>query len=183
MARPRTPSTVTHMVIAMAIVLVPVALVSWFFTRLPSEPPVMAIDPAAYIAKARKEAPYPVAAPTNLPDGWVAVRVRWTPEGEPLFNKEPAVGSTWQLGYLTPEKMYIALDQRDRLPEQFVGDVTRAGRPAGESSVGGVAWQRYTSADARTHSLVQRGDQAVTIVSGDVTFEELEAFTGTLATR
>lgn len=179
MARPRTPSTVTHMVIAMAVVLVPIALISWFFTRLP-EPAPNVVDPAPLTARARAEAPYPVLAPENLPDGWVATRVRWTPEGEPLLNREPAPGNTWQVGYLTPQRMYIALDQRDRLPDLFVADVTRAGRPVGESSVGASSWQRYTSADGRTNALVQRGDAAVTVVSGDLPFEALEAFAGTL---
>lgn len=179
MARPRTPSTVTHMVIAMAVVLVPIALISWFFTRLP-EPAPAVVDPTSLIARARAEASYPVLAPENLPDGWVATRARWTPEGEPLLNREPAAGNTWQLGYLTPERMYVALDQRDRLADQFVADVTRAGRPVGESSIGGATWQRYTSADRRTNSLVQQGDPAVTIVSGDLPFGALEAFAGTL---
>lgn len=183
MARPRTPSTVTHMVIAMAVVLVPIAFVSWFFTRLPTEPQIAVVDPTVHLQAARRQAPYPVVAPTNLPDGWVATRARWTPEGEPLLNREPAVGSTWQLGYLTPQRMYIAVDQRDRLPEQFVGEVTRAGRPSGESTIAGSAWQRYTSADGRTRSLVQREPQSVVVVSGDLGFDALEAFAGTLATR
>lgn len=180
MARPRTPSTVTHMVIAMAVVLVPIALVSWFFTRLP-EPTANVVDPAPLIARARSEAPFPVLAPTNLPDGWVATRARWTPEGLPLLNREPAVGNTWQLGYLTPQQMFLGVDQRDRLPDLFVSEVTRGGRPAGTSTVAGTPWQRLTSADGRTNALVQRGERAVTIVTGDVEFGALEAFAGTLA--
>lgn len=180
MARPRTPSTVTHMVIAMAMVLVPIALISWFFTKLP-EPMVNVVDPTALVAQARAEAPFAVVAPVNLPQGWVATRARWTPEGKPLLNGEPAVGSTWQVGYLSPDRMYVALDQRDRLPDAFVADVTRSGRAVGESVVAGASWQRYTSADARTNALVDKGEDAVTIVSGDVPFEALEAFAGTLA--
>lgn len=178
MARPRTPATVTHMVVAMLVVLVPIALVSWFFTRLP-EPAAQVVDPTALIARARAEAPYPVLAATNLPDGWVATRARWTREGEPLLNREPAVGNTWQLGYLTPQRMYLAVDQRDRLQEPFVDDVTRGGRQVGTTTVAGAPWLRYTSADGRTNALVSRGDVA-TVVSGDVSFAELEAFAGTL---
>ena len=180
MARRRTPSTVTHMVIAMAVVMLPIALISWFFTRLP-EPVVNVVDPTPIVAQARTDATFPVLAPTNLPEGWVPTRARWTPEGEPLLNREPAVANTWQLGYLTPEQMYIGLDQRDRLPDLFVGEVTRGGRPAGDASVAGATWQRYTSADRRTNALVQRADQVVTIVSGDLPFEALEAFAGTLS--
>lgn len=180
MARPRTHSTVTHMVIAMAVVLVPIALISWFFTRLP-EPLVNVVDPTPVVALARTEATFPVLAPTNLPQGWVATRARWTPEGAPLLNREPAVANTWQLGYLTPQQMYIGLDQRDRLPDLLVGEVTRGGRAAGESSVAGVTWQRYTSADGRTNSLVRRDEQVATVVSGDLPYEALEAFAGTLS--
>lgn len=181
MARPRTQTTVLNMVIAMLVVLVPIALITWFFTSLP-EPQVNKVDPTVLIQQAREEAPFPVAAPANLPEGWVATRARWTPEGQPLLNREPAIGNTWQLGYLTPNQMYIGVDQRDRLPDRFVDEVTRGGRKVGTSSVNAEEWLRYTSADGRTNALVKNGDAAVTIVSGDLAFEALEAFVGTLTT-
>lgn len=179
MARPRTPTTVLNMVIAMLVVLIPIALITWFFTKLP-EPQPNVVDPTVLIAEARREAPYPVLAPANLPEGWVATRARWTPEGQPLLNQDAAVGNTWQLGYLTPQRMYIGLDQRDRLPDKFIDEVTRGGRQVGTSSLAGVEWLRFTSTDGRTNGLVQRGDAAVTVITGDLPFEALEAFAGTL---
>lgn len=181
MARPRTPTTVANMVIAMLVVLVPISLVSAFFTRLP-EPQANVVNATPLIDRARAEAPFPVFAPTNLPEGWVATRARWTPEGQPILDRQPAVGSTWQLGYLTPEKRYLGLDQRDRLPEAFVDEVSRGGRPMGTSTVAGTPWQRYTSADGRTNALVRKGEGSVVVLTGDVEFAELDAFAGTLTT-
>ena len=180
MARPRTPARATQIFIAMSVVLVPILLITWFFTHMP-DPAVNRVDPSHPLAQARAQASYPVLAPAHLPEGWQCTRARWTPAGELQLRNTVALGDTWQLGYLTPAKMYIGLDQRDRLPEPFVTETTRQGRESGTSTVDGAAWTRYTSADGRTHALVNRGVKAVTIVSGDLPFEELEAFAGTLA--
>ncbi|QIK71554.1 DUF4245 domain-containing protein [Propioniciclava coleopterorum] len=179
MARPQRNSTVIQMIVAMAVLMVPILLVVAFFTRTP-EAPIQPIDYQPVARQAAAEASYPVLVPQNLPDGWVATRARWTAEGRPGLNGEPAAGDTWQLGMLTPGQIYIGLDQRDASQELFVQQVTRDGRPDGDSNVAGVAWQRYVSEDDRTRSLVLRGD-AVTIVSGDLAYEALEAFASSLA--
>lgn len=178
MARQPRNSTVTQMIVAMAVLMVPILLVVAFFTRDPA-PPVTRIDYAPVAQRAAAEASFPVMVPSNLPEGWTPTRARWTPQGRPLLNGEPAVGGTWQLGFLSPGELYVALDQRDQAQDLFVKDVTRDGHPDGESTVGGAAWQRFVSADGRTRSLVQRG-AAATIVSGDLDYAALEAFASTL---
>ena len=45
----------------------------------------------------------------------------------------------------------------------------------------GAAWQRLTSDDARTNYLVKTESDATVVVSGDLGFDALEAFAGTLA--
>ena len=178
MARQQRNSTAIQMIVAMGVLMVPIGLIVAFFTRTP-EPPVQAIDYRPVATQAAAEASYPVLVPANLPDGWIATRARWTAEGRPGLNGEPAAGNTGQLGMLTPGQMYIGLDQRDRAPELFVQQVTRDGAADGASVVAGKQWQRYLSKDGRTRALVQRGD-AVSIVSGDLDYEALEAFAGTL---
>lgn len=178
MARQQRNATAVQMIVAMGVLMVPILLIVAFFTRT-TETPVQAIDYRPVAVQAAAEASYPVLVPVNLPEGWVATRARWTAEGRPGLNGEPAAGNTWQLGMLTPQQMYLAVDQRDRAQELFVQQVTRDGIPDGDSTVAGSAWQRYVSQDGRTHALVQRGE-AATIISGDVDYGALEACAGAL---
>lgn len=173
-------ATVVHMIVAMLVLFVPVVLVTRLFTVDPAEPPIRAIDWRPVAAQAAATASYDVLAPTNLPEGWISTRARFTESGRSL-NGEPALGDTFQLGFLSPEQRYIALDQRDVAAGAFIAAVTRQGRPDGESAAGGRDWARYVSEDGRTHSLVEQQGDAASIVSGDLPYEALEAFASTLA--
>lgn len=178
MARSPRNATVLHMIVAMVVLMVPILAITAFFTRTP-EPPVQAVayEPAARQAAA--QAAYPVLVPASLPEGWTPTRARWTPAGQPGLGGDPVPGDTWQLGFLSPQQTYVALDQRDRAPGPFVAATTREGRPDGEVAVSGAPWTRYVSADGRTRALVRQGE-AVTIVSGDLPYEALAAFASTL---
>ncbi|HWI01684.1 MAG TPA: DUF4245 family protein, partial [Propionibacteriaceae bacterium] len=89
----------------------------------------------------------------------------------------------WQLGFLTPDDIYLGLVQGDLRPDDLVDEETRAGRPDGESTVSGQVWQRLVSPDERTFSLVRRETQVTTVVSGDVGYSALEAYASTLSSR
>ncbi|MFT4218666.1 MAG: DUF4245 domain-containing protein [Micropruina sp.] len=176
----RRPSpTVPQMVVAVAALLIPVVLIYLWFSRIP-EPEVRAVDWQPVVATARAEAPYPVAAPENLPETWTAVRARWTPKGEAGLDRQPAVGDTFQLGFLTPDQIYIGLDQRDADPQGLIRTASRNGRADGESILDGVRWQRFVSDDDRTRALVRSDDQSTVVISGDLPYEALEAFATTL---
>lgn len=179
-ARPNPP--VIHLIVAMVVLLVPILLITAWFTRLPA-PAVNVVDYRPVVRAARAADPYPVLAPPSLPDGWLATRARWTPRGEPGVNREPAPGNTVALGFLSPDKKYIAIDQRDEQPELFTRDITRDGRPEGDSRVGDRTWRRFVSDDDRTRSLVLLEPTHVTIVSGDVPFEALESFAAMLTAK
>ncbi len=181
MARRRPNPTSIQIVVAMLVLLVPIGLISWFFTRTPAEPPVIEVDAAPVVAQARSKVDWPVLAPANLPAGWQTVRARWIPRGQTGGASEAQPGDTVQLGYLTPGRTYIGLDQSDAAASAFVKRVTRDGRPNGSSTVSGAAWQRLTSDDARTNYLVKTESDATVVVSGDLGFDALEAFAGTLA--
>ena len=173
-------ATAIQMVVAMLVLFVPVIVIVQLFTRNPA-PPINPIDWKPVAQRAAAEASYAVLAPTNLPDGWVATRARFTPKGQPILAGDPAVGDTFQLGFLSPEQRYFAVDQRDVAPQPFVNTVSRQGRPDGSSTAGGRDWARLVSEDGRTRSLVEQGSDAVTIVSGDLPYGALEAFASTLA--
>lgn len=170
------------MVISMAVLLVPLALIAWLFTSDP-EPEVEIVDVAPVLAMAEDESPYPVLRAVNLPGDWVPTRVAWAADGNQWFTGEPAVGNSWQLGYLAPNGIYVGLQQRDRAVESFVSDITQEGRRQSEvTDLAGRTWEHWVSDDDRTRSLVWRDGDMVAVVSGNTDFDQLDAFAGTLST-
>jgi Protein of unknown function (DUF4245) len=169
------------MIRSLALILIPLVVITIIFTNVPDDHPVKDVDWQPVLTTARKEAPFPVLAPTNLPEGWHATRVTWIPQGKPYLNGEASPRNLWQLGFLTPDDVYIDLRQGDVQPQDMVDQQSRAGTPDGTSVVGGQSWQRLVSPDARTKSLVLRGPSATTIVSADLPYEALEAYVSTLS--
>ena len=170
------------MIRTLAVILVPLAIIAALFTDLPDDKPVTEVEWQRALAVARREAPFPVLAPTNLPEGWRATQAQWVKAGEPFRDGEPSVRNLWQLGFLTPNDVFIGLDQGDLKPVDLVKEQSRAGTPDGQSTVNGQAWERLVSVDGRTRSLVRREPAVTTIVSGDAAYEALEAYVATLAT-
>ena len=168
------------MVISMLVLLVPIGLIYWFFTSNPDAKPE-AVDVAPVLTVAQEQSPYPVLRPVNLPDGWVATRVAWAEDGENWIDGEPAVGNSWQVGYISPDGTYIGLQQRDRAASAFIDDLTRDGVASGTTDeTAGRTWERWTSSDGRTNSLVWRDGDVAAVVAGDTGFEQLLAFAGSL---
>ncbi|MET0693175.1 MAG: DUF4245 domain-containing protein [Propionibacteriaceae bacterium] len=181
MARDKKPKTVGDMIRSLAVILVPVLIITFFFTRNLDDSPVTVVDWRPVLAQAREQSPFPVLAPTNLPSDWRPTRVAWVKTGNPYLNGDPAVRNTWQLGFLTPKDIYVELNQGDAQPEDFIKDETREGRPDGQSTVNGKTWDRLVTTDDRTRSLVQTSTEVTTIVVGDTSYEELESYTATLS--
>lgn len=168
------------MVISLLVLFVPIIAIYWFFTSNP-EPEVEKVDYAPVLAVAEEESPYPVLHPVNLPEDWVPVRVAWAADGENWITNEPAAGNSWQLGFIAPNDIYVAVQQRDRAPVQFITDVTRDGAPSGETvSLAGREWEKWVSDDDRSRSLVWRDGDLSAVVTGDTDFEQLEAFAASL---
>jgi hypothetical protein len=180
-ARSRKAMTTGDLVRSIAVIMIPLAVITVLFTRLPQDHPVQVVDPQPVLAKARTESPYPILAPANLPNDWRATRVTWVRTGEPYLNGAPSVRNLWRVGYLTPDEVYVAVAQGDLEPDEFISVETREGAVDGESTVNGDVWERRVSADGRTRSLVQRTDTVTTVVAGDTSYAALEAFAATLA--
>lgn len=171
------------MVLSMAVLLVPICLLVWFFTIDPKEE-APKVDISSALAQAEKVAPYPILRAKNLPAGWTPTRVRWVNDGSAQSGENLSSGAAWLVGYLGPDGYYYSVQQSDREPAEFIAHVTRRGRPTGETYHAiGMAWQRYESSDGRTKSLVCKEKNMVAIVSSDSGFPALDAFTTSLATR
>lgn len=168
------------MIRSLAVILVPLLIITVLFTRYLDDAPVTVVDYQPVLAQARAEAPYPVLAPANLPSDWRPTRVSWLKVGDPGLNRVPSVRNQWQLGYLAPNDIYITVVQGDLQPQELVDDQTREGVPDGESMVNDATWKRLVSPDDRTRSLVLASTDVTTIVVGDTSYEALESFAGTL---
>ena len=181
MARPSiSNSRPRDMVISLGVLLVPILLISWWFTRTPADAPVQTVDWQSVLGQSRTVAPYPLLGPVGLPDTWVATKAQWSKTGEPAVNQEAAPGNTWQLGMLSPDQVYVSLTQRDAAGPALIAQVSRSGRPDGTSTIGGVTWSRWVSADDRTRSLSRVDGSVTTVVSADLSYAGLEAFASTL---
>jgi Protein of unknown function (DUF4245) len=169
------------MIRTLAVILIPVVVITVILTNTPKDHPVKEVDWNPVLAMARKEAPFQVLAPANLPAGWRATRVTWVPQGKPYLNGEASPRNLWQIGFLTPHNVFIDLNQGDLRPQEMVDQQSRAGTPDGSSVVESQTWQRLISPDGRTRSLVLRGSDVTTIVTADLPYEALEAYVSTLS--
>jgi len=169
------------MIRSLAVILIPLAVITIIFTSIPDDHPVKEVDWKPVLATARKDAPFQVLAPVNLPAGWRATRVTWVPQGQPYLNGQASPRNLWQLGFLSPDDVFIDLNQGDVQPQAMVDQQSREGTPDGNSVVAGQTWQRLISPDGRTRSLVVRGPEVTTIVSADLPYGALEAYVSTLS--
>ena len=181
MARPKKPATMGDLFRSLLVIIVPLVLITIFFTRNVGDHPVKVIDWRPVLTVARSEAPYPVLAPVNLPSGWRAVQASWVKVGEPGLNGDPSPRNIWQLGFLTADDVFIGLSQGDLQPVPFINDETREGVADGQSVVGDQTWERRVSPDGRTRSLVETTPKVTTVVSGDLPYEALDTYAGILS--
>ena len=180
-ARTTRQSTAGDLIRSLALIVIPLVVIAIIFTNVPDDHPVKEVDWKPVLATAQKQAPFDVLAPTNLPEGWRATRVNWVPQGRPYLNGEASPRNLWQIGFLSPDDVYIDLNQGDARPQEMVDQQSREGTPDGNSVIAGQTWQRLMSPDGRTRSLVLHGPSATVVVSADLPYEALEAYAATLS--
>lgn len=170
------------MVISLAVLLVPILLIVWFFQRAPERPPVQAVDAVGAASAAQKQASFPLLVGTGLPEGWVPVKATWTPRGGQLLGHGIAEADTWVVGYQTPDESYVSVSQQEGKLASFVSEMTGGADPDGRSTVGGQTWQRYRAATGDDRFLVRVSASDTTIVGGAEPYGALEAFLTSLTT-
>ena len=106
------------MIRSLAVILIPLVVITIIFTNTPDDHPVKEVDWKPVLATAQAEAPFEVLAPANLPEGWRATRVNWVPQGQPYLNGEASPRNLWQIGFLSPDDVYIDLNQGDARPQE-----------------------------------------------------------------
>ncbi len=160
------------MVGAMVVLLIVVGAFVGFRDLVRSEPesPVQAVDYSGPADYARGQASFPLLAPEQLPDGWIATSVRFDPGSRPA----------WHLGMLTPQDRYVGLEQAPRsvaaMVEQYVDEKASEGEPV---AVAGQEWRAFSD-DQGDEALARRAGGATTLVFGRVEQETLADLVATL---
>ncbi|MEV4438543.1 DUF4245 domain-containing protein [Streptomyces sp. NPDC049577] len=166
--------TIRNMVLSLAVV-VPVAVLSYLF--IPHDgggaDPVKAVSYRVELMTARRAAPYAVAAPEGLGEGWRATSVSYRAGGA---GKE---GSVWHLGFLDPERQYVAVEQSDGPAVAFIDGVTQgAEKTATTQRIGDAVWTRYEG--PKYNALVREERGVTTVVTGTASNANLTSMAAAL---
>jgi hypothetical protein len=175
MAKSRLRTTVRDMILSLAAIGVPIALV---FAISPSKPgdPVHVIDAASFqsmLGAARQTEPFTVLAPVGLPAAWKLTSANYQLPGN--------TAADWHVGYLTPGGGYVSLEQTTQSVSGFLADQHADAASAGTVQIGGTTpavWQHDTGTtpSALRTVLFRTDGKANVIVAGSASLSELEQF-------
>ncbi|MCJ1677901.1 DUF4245 domain-containing protein [Streptomyces sp. APSN-46.1] len=154
--------TVWDMVRSLAVIGVVVAGIYLVIPHDDDADPTRVVDYRVETITARRAAPYPLAAPVGLPKEWRATSVTY----------ERTKANSWHLGFLDPQKQYVAVEQSSDATPGYLGKVTQQAKATGRTQqVAGVEWERWEG--EKYDALVRRGDGYVTVVTGTASFDQL----------
>lgn len=132
-------------------------------------------DYAAAATAAAAAASYDVLVPRPLPAGWSVVRTGSQAEAA---SGQTNPGLVWRLDAQTAAGRYVSLEQSGGTPGPLARRATDQARPAGVTRAGGWQWTRHAGRQQRF--LVHKGPGSTTVVVGDASWADLQAFAATL---
>ncbi len=180
-ARPyaRLRTTVRDMLISLAVIAVPIAVVL-VIEPSKSGDPVHVIDAASFqttVSAARQAEPFPVLAPSGLPATWRLTSAYYQPAG--------AGAADWHVGYLTPSGGYASLEQTAQPLAAFLSGQHSNAEPSTAVQIPGATpdvWQRYTgTTPSGLRTILYHADaEATVIVAGSAPLDELKQLAAAL---
>ncbi|GAB1694437.1 DUF4245 domain-containing protein [Krasilnikovia sp. M28-CT-15] len=160
------------MIVSLAVLLVPIALMLIFYRVVLNGDNPTTIDPAPAIQQAQAASVFPVAEPRGLGDDWHVASATW--------RREPT-GSTLRLGYVAPGDAPVQLVESSVPAETLLPrELGRTLAPHGSYQSAGRAWQRYAAGDD-TQALVLLEKNRSVIVLGQADTRHLEALAASLS--
>lgn len=170
--KPRGRNDVFANYLVVLLVFAGLSLVIVLFASWGEEERVEEVDYEADVDVFTTVAPFPVLAPENLPDDWVATSSRLTLSGTSA-GEELTDPVAWDVGFVTSSEEYASLRIGDDDPEGFIREMTNDGDPDGDQQVTGETWDRYESPDGDRRSLVRATEGATLVVTGTAPYDEL----------
>jgi hypothetical protein len=131
--------------------------------------PVRAVSYRGQLADGRGMADYRVLGPNGLGSAWV-------PTSVDLRRSGPTV--RWHLGFLTPGREYVGLEQGDRAPGRIAAQYIADLQPSGSLTIAGTPWRLYRG--ATDTALVRLDGGVATVVVGTAPTGELVTFARSL---
>ncbi|MFI0983107.1 DUF4245 domain-containing protein [Streptomyces sp. NPDC021093] len=171
-AAKRGNQKIRDMVLSMAVIGGVVALVYTVIPHDEEAEPLKTVDYRVELSLAQRSAPYPVLVPQGLPKEWRPTSV--------TYRKDE--GRAWHLGYLDPQKEYVAVEQSTNDPAKYVPKVTLSAKDTGRTrEVGGRTWQVWEG--EKYDALVRTDKGATTVVMGTATDERLAEMAAALKAK
>ncbi|GLF94428.1 DUF4245 domain-containing protein [Streptomyces yaizuensis] len=160
----RGKQTIRDMILSMAAIGSVVGVVYLF---LPNDgdadaDPTKAVDYSVEMVTAQRAAPYPVLVPQGLPEGWKPTSVSYKGYAD----------DSWHIGFLDPDREYVAIEQSTEAKGKFVPKVTHQAEDTGRTQrIDGETWQRWEG--AKYDALVRLDKGVTTVVTGTAGPEQL----------
>ncbi|MGW7418387.1 DUF4245 domain-containing protein [Streptomyces sp. NPDC054863] len=171
-AAKRGNQKIRDMVLSMAVIGGVVALVYTVIPHDEDADPLKTVDYRVELSTAQRSAPYPVLAPQGLSKEWRATSVTYR-------GNE---GKAWHLGFLDPQKEYVAVEQSTNDPAKYVPKVTLSAKDTGKTQeAGGRTWQVWKG--EKYDALVSTDKGATTVVLGTATDERLAEMAAALKAK
>lgn len=167
----RLDVTLGDMVRGVVLLGVGVVLVGWFLGLFRNDTVVEpdAVDYAAVAEQAQPGAPFALVVPSSLPEGWRATSARFDPGDD-----------SWHVGILTEDDRYAGIEQSAEDAARVVEEFAGGSVAAGSVEIAGRPWRRLVDAGDGEVTLVRRGAQATTLVTGSAPQPSLVLLAGGL---
>lgn len=163
------------LLLSLAVLGLVVAVIYVFVPHDSHADPVKVVSFDVELGQARRDAPYPVAGPEGLGSGWRPTSV--------TYDASDRRRVTWHIGFVDPQRQYVAVEQSNGPAEAFVSEVTlKSHRDAGATvTVGHRTWQRYSG--GRYAALVSKEPKVTTVVLGTGSDAQLKEMAAALVER
>ncbi|GAA4902680.1 DUF4245 domain-containing protein [Streptomyces coeruleoprunus] len=168
----RGKQTVRGMFQSMTVICAAAAVIYLFVPHDDKADPIRTVDYTVELVTAQRAAPYPVLAPEGLAKDWRATSV--------TYKRHEA--NAWHLGFLTPEREYVAVEQSTAPAEKYITEVSHDAENTGKTQqVAGRAWQRWEG--PKYDALVLREKGVTTVVTGTASFARLGEMAAALQSK
>jgi Protein of unknown function (DUF4245) len=172
----RLRQTVRDMVLSMAVIAVPIALVLLIEPSAPGTAvrPVAAADYQSALTAARQVEPFTVVTPSGLPSTWEQTSASYNPPGN--------TAALWQVGYVAPGGGFAEFEQTSASIGGFLSDQGSDATQFAAQDVDGTVWTEYTGDNPPAlRTLLERTVGTSTeIVAGDTSMANLLTLAGSL---
>jgi hypothetical protein len=159
------------MVLSLAVLIVPIALLLIFYRVVLSGDAPVTVDPAPTIQEAQHANLFPIAVPQGLGDDWHTSAATW--------NRQPA-GATLRIGYVDPDQAPVQLVESNvaaatLLPAELTGDA----KPLTDFRAPNGVWRLYAARPGE-QALVLADAKRTVIVVGKTDEKNLEELAAAL---